>query len=179
MARVLWDDENLYLLYECVDPYLDSEVTDHDGPVYEEDAVEIFATPRADKVSSYYGYEMNINGAFLDYMASEGGADRTKSIQFDWESEGVQIATTYDGTLNDHSDIDKGWILEMAIPFANYRHLGGTIPPQEGDVWRWNLNRTKGYKGQFSLWSDTATDRADFHRADSFGRAVFTTKVAR
>ena len=45
VARMLYDDDALYLLYECVDPYLDAEVTEHDGPVYEEDAVEIFVTP--------------------------------------------------------------------------------------------------------------------------------------
>lgn len=179
LARVLWDENNLYLLYECVDPYLDSEVTEHDGPVYQEDAVEIFATPRADKVSAYFGYEMNINGAYLDYIAAEAGEGRTKSIHFDWESEGVQIATTYDGTLNDHSDKDRGWILEMAIPFDNFRHLGGTIPPQDGDVWRWNLNRTKGYNGQFSMWSDSGTPQANFHMSEFFGYATFTTKAAR
>ena len=47
-ARLLWDDDNLYIIYECVDPYLHSEVTEHDGAVYQEDAVEIFATPNMD-----------------------------------------------------------------------------------------------------------------------------------
>jgi len=42
-----------------------------------------------------------------------------------------------------------------------------------------NLNRTKGYNGQFSQWSDSATDHADFHRAARFGRATFTMKVAK
>ncbi|MCH2662456.1 carbohydrate-binding family 9-like protein, partial [bacterium] len=49
-AAVLWDDANLYIIYECVDPYLDSEVVAHAGPVYAEDAVEIFATPTPDDV---------------------------------------------------------------------------------------------------------------------------------
>ena len=66
----------------------------------------------------------------------------------------------------------------MAIPFENFRHLGGTLPPKEGDVWRWNLNRTKGYDGQFSIWSDTGTDQANFHISDRFGYATFTTNVA-
>ncbi|MBT4099550.1 MAG: carbohydrate-binding family 9-like protein [Gemmatimonadetes bacterium] len=178
-ARMLWDDDNLYLLFECVDPFLDSEVTEKDGPVYQEDAVEIFATPRAEDVTAYFGYEMNINGALLDYMAFEGGEQHTKSIHFNWENEGVEIATSFDGTLNDHADTDAGWILEMVIPFDNFRHLGGTIPPVEGDVWRLNLNRTKGYNGQFSQWSDSATDHADFHRSARFGRATFTMKVAK
>lgn len=177
VARMLWDEENLYIIYECVDPYLDSEVTEKDGPVYEEDAVEIFVTPNADDVSAYFGYEMNINGALLDYMAFKGGEERTENIHFEWENEGVQIATTHKGTLNDHSDTDEGWILEIAIPMDNFRHLGGTIPPQDGDLWRLNLNRTKGDKGQFSMWSDSHTPVADFHRSLYFGKATFSTKV--
>ena len=106
-ARLLWDDDNLYIIYECVDPYLDAEVTAHDGPVYQEDAVEIFATPNAAVPGNYYGYEMNINGTLLDYIAFRGGKERTKAIHPSWQSEGVVIATTYEGTLNDHSDTDQ------------------------------------------------------------------------
>ena len=79
-ARLLWDDDNLYIIYECVDPYLHSEVTEHDGAVYQEDAVEIFATPNMEVPGNYYGYEMNINGTLLDYIAFRGGKERTKAI---------------------------------------------------------------------------------------------------
>ena len=173
-ARLLWDDANLYIIYECVDPYLDSAVTAHDGPVYQEDAVEIFAAPNMAFPGNYFGYEMNINGALLDYIAFDGGPERTKAIHSAWQSEGVVIATTYDGTLNDHSDTDQSWVLEIAIPLANFRHLGAPIPPQDGDQWRAGLNRTKGYQGQFGLWSDTGTPVADFHRAHRFGILTFS-----
>ncbi len=176
-ARLLWDDANLYIIYECVDPHLHSEVTQHDGAVYQEDAVEIFAAPNAATPGNYYGYEMNIHGTLLDYIAFGGGTDRTKAIHPSWQSEGVVIATTYDGTLNDHADTDRSWILEIAIPHDNFRHLGGQIPPQDGDQWRAGLNRTKGYRGQFGLWSDTATPVADFHRANRFGILTFSDAV--
>ena len=176
-ARLLWDHDNLYIIYECVDPYLHSEVTEHDGAVYQEDAVEIFATPNMEVPGNYYGYEMNINGTLLDYIAFRGGKERTKAIHPSWQSEGVVIATTYDGTLNDHSDTDQSWILEIAIPHDNFRHLGGQIPPQDGDQWRAGLNRTKGYQGQFGLWSDTGTPKADFHRATRFGILTFSDAI--
>ncbi|MEE2658998.1 MAG: carbohydrate-binding family 9-like protein [Candidatus Latescibacterota bacterium] len=176
VARMLYDDNALYIVYECTDPYLDSEVTEKDGPVYEEDAVEIFATPNPADITTYYGYEMNINGALLDYIAFKGGKHWTQSIHFPWESEGVQIATSYDGTLNDHSDVDKGWVLEIAIPFDNFRHLGVPMPPRTGDVWRLNLNRTKGDLGQFSQWADTQAHQAAFHHSAYFGIAHFGAK---
>ena len=177
IARLLWDAKNLYIIYECTDPYLDSKVTTHDGPVYQEDAVEIFATPNAADLSTYFGYEMNINGALLDYIAFGGGEEWTPNIQFSWQSEGVAIATTYDGILNEHSATDRSWILEIAIPHDNFRHLGGQIPPREGDIWRAALNRTAGYQGQFGLWSDTGTPNASFHHAARFGILEFSEAI--
>jgi hypothetical protein len=177
-ARLLWDEVNLYIAYECVDPYLDSEVTKHDGPVYNEDAVEIFATPNAGDIGAYFGYEMNINGALLDYIAFGGGSEWTENIHPSWQSEGVQIATTYTGTLNDHSDRDQSWILEIAIPLANFRHLGGQIPPRDGDRWRAGLNRTAGHKGQFGLWADTHQAKPSFHHSIHFGELIFSSQNA-
>lgn len=174
IARMLYDDTALYLLYECVDPYIDAEVTDKDGPVWEEDAVEIFVTPNPDNVTAYFGYEMNANGTFLDYLAFKGGEHSTENIHFEWESEGVEIRTTLDGTMNDHSDVDRGWVLEMKIPLENFRHLKGSIPPKPGDMWRLNLNRTRGDKGQFSIWSDTGSEKASFHHSAFFGKAWFS-----
>ncbi|MBN8858948.1 MAG: carbohydrate-binding family 9-like protein [Sphingobacteriales bacterium] len=56
---------------------------------------------------------------------------------------GLQVATTIDGTLNDHSDIDKGWTLEIAIPWSSLQLLanGKTVPPSHGDIWNMFLGR--------------------------------------
>jgi hypothetical protein len=178
IARMLWDGKVLYISYVCDDPYLDSEVTEHDGPVYKEDAVEVFAAPGED-FSSYFGYEMNINGALLDYIAFGGGEEWTPHIYPPWQSEGVRIATTYDGTLNDHGDADRGWSLEVAIPLSNFRHLGGRVPPQPGDKWRLNLNRTAGFRGKFSLWSDTHQPKPSFHHAVYFGEVFFSSELVK
>jgi hypothetical protein len=56
---------------------------------------------------------------------------------------GLQTAVQVDGTLNDNSDIDKGWSLEIAIPWASLQLLanGRNIPPRSGDVWNMFLGR--------------------------------------
>ena len=165
------------LIDECLDPFLDAEITAHDGPVFQEDAVEFFVTPHATDVSIYYGYEMNIKGALLDYIAFGGGREWTPNIQFAWQSEDVKIATTYDGTLNDHSDTDRGWVLEIAIPHDDFRHLGEQILPQDSDIWRAGLNRNAGHGGQFGLWSNTLTAKPSFHHAAYFGELTFSDVV--
>lgn len=56
---------------------------------------------------------------------------------------GLQTAVQVDGTLNDNSDIDKGWSLEIAIPWSGLALLanGRTIPPTNGDIWTMFLGR--------------------------------------
>ena len=56
----------------------------------------------------------------------------------DYDMEGLQTAVQIDGTINDPSHIDKGWTLEIAIPWKSMQWLanGRSIPPNAGDVWR-------------------------------------------
>jgi len=56
---------------------------------------------------------------------------------------GLQTAVNVDGTLNDNSDIDEGWSLEIAIPWKSLHLLsdGRAIPPASGDVWNMFLGR--------------------------------------
>ncbi|HTE31402.1 MAG TPA: carbohydrate-binding family 9-like protein [Chryseolinea sp.] len=56
---------------------------------------------------------------------------------------GLQTATKIDGTINDNRDIDKGWSLEIAIPWTSLQLLadGRSIPPANGDIWKIFLGR--------------------------------------
>ena len=56
---------------------------------------------------------------------------------------GLQTAVQVEGTLNDNSDIDKGWSLEIAIPWRSLYLLanGRNIPPANGDIWNMFLGR--------------------------------------
>ena len=177
-VRMLWSATDLFIVYKCADPYIGAEIRDHDGATYLEDTVEIFATPNPDHVFNYYGYEMNVLETLLDYVTFWRDGQRLTGGA-GWQSEGVRIATTIDGTLNDHSDEDTGWVLEIAIPFDNFRHLGGRIPPRDGDRWRLNLNRCAGRTaGQYAMWSDSGTPKPQFHVPERFGIAVFSGRPA-
>lgn len=56
---------------------------------------------------------------------------------------GLQTAVQVQGTLNDNRDIDKGWSLEIAIPWSSLALLanGRALPPAHGDVWAMFLGR--------------------------------------
>jgi len=61
----------------------------------------------------------------------------------DWDFPGLQTAVRVDGTLNDNSDVDRGWSVEVKFLWAGMAHLGRgrAIPPNNGDEWRMFFGR--------------------------------------
>jgi hypothetical protein len=60
-----------------------------------------------------------------------------------WDLPGLQTAVKVEGKINDPTTVDKGWSLEVAIPWASLSHLanGRSLPPQNGDEWRIFMGR--------------------------------------
>lgn len=56
----------------------------------------------------------------------------------DWDMPGLKTAVKVDGTINDDTVIDKGWQVEIAIPWKSLGWLAAqrSLPPKEGDIWR-------------------------------------------
>lgn len=61
----------------------------------------------------------------------------------DYDMEGLKTAVKVDGKINDPAHVDKGWTLEISIPWKSMKWLanGRSLPPKEGDVWRIFLGR--------------------------------------
>ncbi|MDA0347823.1 MAG: carbohydrate-binding family 9-like protein [Verrucomicrobia bacterium] len=167
-AKLLWDDQYLYVSFICEDAHIWGDHTERDSPVYLDDCVEVFTSPNPDTLDIYFNLEMNVLGQSLDHIHPEGPGSKA-----DWDPE-VKIATTVDGTLNDDSDIDRHWILEVAIPFASFSQVAKHTPPEPGDEWRLNLNRLGGKSNfQKSQWSPSIPENTSFHAPQFFGRVTF------
>ncbi|GAB2548174.1 carbohydrate-binding family 9-like protein [Spirosoma aerophilum] len=98
-----------------------------------------------------------------------------------YDMPGLETAVQIDGTLNDNSDIDKGWSLEIAIPWSSLTHLanGRNLPPQPGDEWRMFLGRfqklmSSGQEVQpHPAMVMTSHGVYDTHRPEKWSRVVF------
>ena len=88
---------------------------------------------------------------------------------------GVRLATHIDGTLNVSGDKDRGWSLEVAIPWENFRDLAQDLPPKPGMEWRINMNRWDGVEPhrRLSQWSNSGLPTPDPHNPERFGRIRF------
>jgi hypothetical protein len=66
----------------------------------------------------------------------------------DWDFPGLRAAVRVDGTLNDDRDIDRGWTVELSLPWRGMSALaqGRPLPPRDGDVWRMDFSRFEALK---------------------------------
>ena len=168
-VKLLWDAEYLYVGYQCDDADVVAHYDKRDDPTYKDDAVELFINPKPNQ-GFYYGLEMNARATLYDYFYAHPQL-LLKRVDFS----GVLLATHVDGTLNQTGDKDRGWTLELAIPWANLEELGATSAPKPGAIWTANLNRWDGVEParRLSVWSDSGTTRPSPHNPKRFGQLVF------
>ena len=169
-ARMLWDDQNLYVGYDCDDTDIVAQFDKRDDPTYRDDAVEIFINPNPEQLDFYYGLEMNARAVLYDYFRVF-----PKLLIRRLDMTGVQLATHLRGTLNARNDKDEGWTLELAIPWSNFEELSRKLPPAPGATWTLNLNRWDGVEPtrRLSLWSDSGMKQPNPHQPARFGQVVF------
>lgn len=166
-ARMLWDDENLYLSFSCEDRNLQTPFFKDDEQLYTSNVVEIFLNPSGD-LKRYAEIELNPANALFDatFTGPRQGMDLA------WASK-TRHGVHLDGTLNNPADVDRGWTAELAIPWA-------TLPgmpkpkPQPGDVWRFNLYRLLQGPGQPNEGQAfRAPLVGDFHAVQRFAELRF------
>ena len=168
VAKLLWDDEHLYVAFQCEDAHIWAECSQRDDPVSADDAVEVFTAPNPDTLTNYFNFEFNAIGTILDRSPYNNRS-------YAWNAVDIQVGYTHSGTLNQDSDTDTSWTMEIAIPFENFVPFAKNIPPKDGDVWRLNLNRCGGKTNlQYSQWSDSGTPKPQFHAPEGFGIVRFS-----
>lgn len=172
-VRMCWDDRNLYIGFECEDADIWGTVLNRDDPVFMEEVVEVFLAPGCD-LAHYY--EVNVsprNTVFDAFIVNPDGWNPGEGTDFGWNCEGIRTAVLVDGTLDDRTDIDRGWSVEIAIPFSGL----GRPTPRPGERWRINLFRIdlSPEPAEFQAWSPTLVVPERFHVSRRFGTLFFVS----
>jgi hypothetical protein len=140
--KLLWDDTNLYVGAELEESHVWATLTQRDAVIYRDNDFEVFIDPDGD-THNYYELEINALGTVWDLMLTRPYRDRGSAVT-EWDIEGLRAAVSVAGTVNDPSDQDDGWQVELAIPWsALTEHAPGNRPPIDGDHWRVNFSRVQ------------------------------------
>lgn len=172
---MLWDDRYLYVAFVCEDPDVFGHLVERDSHIWDEgECVEIFIDPDSDQ-KDFLEFEFNALATILDLQDY-----KAYDTNFDWNMTDIKVATSIDGTINDNSDTDTGWICEIALSFEEMAFCAPTknFPPQNDDVWRLDLfryqtNQSNLDKHELTAWNPTIT--GGFHNAAKYGYVIFST----
>jgi hypothetical protein len=135
-TRMLWDDRFFYVAAEMEEPHVWATLTKHDSVIFHDNDFEVFLDPNGDTLE-YYELEINALNTTWDLFLPKpyrfgGKADNS------FEITGLLPAVHVEGTLNDPRDTDRGWTVEMALPWKAFGAL-----PRRGDTWRVNFSRVE------------------------------------
>lgn len=194
-ARMLWDDNYLYIAAEMEEPHVWANLQQRDTIVYYDNDFEVFIDPTGD-AHNYYEIEVNAIGTLFDLSIEKPyRSPRRGNIQFQWNCPGLKMATRVDGTVNKADDKDKGWTVEMAIPrkaiaaeFDNCLKAGNYLRIGFSRVeWQYRLDkngrygRKKDADGKFlpeDNWTWGATGKVSMHMPERWGYVYLSDKVA-
>lgn len=160
-TKMLWDNSNLYVLAELKDPNIWAYLTERDQVIYHDNDIEVFIDPNGNG-QDYFEFEVNAQNALFDLFLPK--AYRNGGTAFVvYNSEGFESAVSIDGTLNNPTDTDTKWTVEMKIPFADLRISEPIQVPEDGEQWRINFSRvnwqTDVENGKNVKRKDPATNR--------------------
>jgi hypothetical protein len=176
-AAIVWDDDYLYVGFWCEEPDLRAMLVERDSMICLENDVEVFIAGANAYFEFELNALGTIMERFYIWQDTFVSAGYSKLPEFDplgegivdtlggrwsghkhprgrrwcfrnWDMSGLQWAVSLDGTLNDHSDVDRGWTAEIAFPWSGLKHLadGRSLPAQDGDLWRMDLSRFQWFE---------------------------------
>ena len=194
-VKVLWDEEALYIGAELSDDTIWAYVENRDEVIFADNDFEVFLAPQQ---SGHRDYELEMNACntVWDLYMERPQRDRVRRIN-SWDIRGLESAVKIDGVLNDPSADNRGWSLELKLPWFSLReadpdHCQPTrLAPVPGEVWRMDFSRVEwevdvmdgkyvkrtGADGKPLpehnwLWAPTGV--IDAHMPEMWGYLVFT-----
>ncbi|MEM1203078.1 MAG: carbohydrate-binding family 9-like protein [Acidobacteriota bacterium] len=164
-VRLAYDGGTLAARFECVDDEVRASLRERDAPLWQEEVVEIFLAPGSETPTRYFEFEVNPLGALFDARVHNPNSRRSDMrVDVAWNCSGIRWRA---GRLDREGKGGReSWWAEIEIPLAEL--VDGPIP----SLWRANVYRVERPRDappEFSCWSPTLTDPADFHRPERFG----------
>ncbi|WPU92681.1 carbohydrate-binding family 9-like protein [Mucilaginibacter sabulilitoris] len=157
--KMLWDDSCVYVAARLYDPHVWATLKNHDDIVFRDNDFELFVDPQ-NTTHSYYEIEVNAINTIFDLYLNKPYRNMGSAVP-GWDAHGLRTAVKIQGTLNNPKDKDKGWTVEMAIPFKAINPGFKAASPQHGTLWRINFSRVEWdaevKNGEYVKLKDTAS----------------------
>ncbi len=141
--KMLWDEKYLYVYAEMEEPHIWGDIEKRDAVIFHNNDFEVFIAPSG-TTRNYAEIEINALGTIWDLVLDKPYRDGGKANNH-WNLSELKSAIHIEGSLNDHTDVDSFWTIEMAIPMNALIELKNKPRkiPKEGEEWRINFSRVE------------------------------------
>ena len=141
-AKMLWSARYFYVAAELEEPHIWATLKQRDAVIFHDNDFEVFIDPDGD-THQYYELEINAFGTEWDLFLVKPYRDGGPALNA-WDIQGLQTAVRIDGTLNQPGDVDRRWLVEIAMPWRVLKECAPRgQPPRPGDQWRVNFSRVE------------------------------------
>lgn len=177
-VRLLWNDANLFLGFEVKDSNIVGgfDRAAKDPHLWTKDTVEIMLDPDGDGDNKdYYEIQVGPQNLVFDTQFDKYNEPKTEPNgpfgHQEWSSK-LESAVMIDGTLDNKDDKDKGYTVEIRLPWSSL-NKAKKVPPELGQQWRMNFYAMQDNSGV--AWSPIL-GQGNFHKASRFGKVVWAEK---
>ncbi|MFA7116586.1 MAG: carbohydrate-binding family 9-like protein [Bacteroidales bacterium] len=113
-VKMLYNNKYLYIAAQLEEPFIEATKISRDDTIYLDNDFEIFIDSDSNS-ENYFEFEINASGTewdlLMDKPYTENGTNNTS-----YNMEGLKSAVKIKGSLNDSTNIDNYWTIEIAIP---------------------------------------------------------------
>jgi len=141
-AKMLWDDQYLYIAAELEEPDIWATLRQRDTVIFYDNDFEVFIDPDGD-THQYYEFEMNAFGTEWDLMLVKPYRDGGPALN-GWDMNGIQVGVHIYGTINEPETKDEKWTIEIAMPWNILKEAAHEYrKPMSGEQWRISFSRVE------------------------------------
>jgi len=172
-AKVLYDDDSIYVIFRVEDRYVRAVAKEHFDPVWQDSCVEFFFTPSADIRQGYFNLEANCGGTMLLRHQTARNQNRR---QLDLADLGrIEIAHTLGRIIEPEITDPVTWTLEYRLPLKIIENYAPLVRPAPGVTWRANFYKCgdNTSRPHWLTWSPVENPTPDFHLPRFFGLLHF------
>ncbi|MCH2115670.1 MAG: carbohydrate-binding family 9-like protein [Pirellulales bacterium] len=172
-AKVLYDDENIYVTFRVEDRYVRAVAQENQDSVCADSCVEFFFTPGIDPNLGYFNLETNCGGTALFHYGKNPGSERTLISNADIGR--IEIAHSLPKVVEPEIIEPTTWTLQYRLPFKVLERYCPIVRPAAGVVWRANFYKCADQTSHphWLTWSHVDNPQPNFHLPQFFGKIVF------
>lgn len=172
-AKMMYDDDYMYIIFQVNERYIRCRTKEINGPVWEDCCCEFFFAPDSSFPGKYFNLEMNCGGVpLMNYNAIAKKDIKPLDVE---DIKKIEIAYSYSPKDTIEVSEPTTWTLEYKVPFTMLKKYSGITYPKPGVTWRANFYKIahKSSNRHYMSWALVDIKGIDMHLPEFFGVLKF------